>query len=204
VSTREARPKFALFTLCAIRVAVREWIQRSKFRPSATGCTPDGFNAIVLTQEPRKGLLWYLSPMTFDRMVSVISVVAVAIAAAASALQGYVSWSGRNDFVRSAAIAQIVKACGDFENAADRYVQMNDRTQSYNFTSSLHVLVMSMAPISYAGFDVLDQEALKVTQATNPSMTDQQYWAAFESAIKIMKENVEVQCIKVTKEAIGG
>jgi hypothetical protein len=48
-------------------------------------------------------------------MVSVISVVAVAIAAAASALQGYVSWSGRNDFVRSAAIAQIVKACGDFE-----------------------------------------------------------------------------------------
>jgi hypothetical protein len=51
--------------------------------------------------------------MTFDRTITVISVAVAVIASLAATVQSYISWSGRNDTLNSAALGQVVSVCHD-------------------------------------------------------------------------------------------
>jgi hypothetical protein len=51
--------------------------------------------------------------MTFDRLITIASVAVAVIASVAASVQSYVSWSGRNDTLNSAALGQVVGVCHD-------------------------------------------------------------------------------------------
>jgi hypothetical protein len=51
--------------------------------------------------------------MTFDRKLTLVSVVFAGVASLAATVQSYLSWSGRNDALRSAVLAEIAKDCHD-------------------------------------------------------------------------------------------
>lgn len=142
--------------------------------------------------------------MNWERALLVATAIAATIAALASAVQGYVSWSGRNDYLRSTAVAQLVRACGNFEEAAERYVKINDRKQVYDFSSSFEVVKMSVAPLSNSAYKALTQEFKNFMQATNPSMDDKTYWDAYQKALTPLEAFTEFQCIQIVRQSIGG
>jgi hypothetical protein len=80
-------------------------------------------------------------------------------------VQGYVSWEGRSDYLRSMAIAQVVRACGDFAHASGGLQSLEDRSQGLPFTAALSEVVYALSPLSQDAVTEIDQEIAKFTDA---------------------------------------
>jgi hypothetical protein len=67
--------------------------------------------------------------MTFDRKVTLISVGFAVVASLAGTFQGYISWRGRNDALKSAVLAEIAKDCHDIALDAGKSVEATDQAK---------------------------------------------------------------------------
>jgi hypothetical protein len=90
--------------------------------------------------------------MTFDRTLTIISVVLAALAAIAATVQSYVSWDGRRDFLTATALSQVVKGCHDVAYDARSIVLAKDpitreaENRLYASAAALDVVVDAIFP----------------------------------------------------------
>lgn len=96
--------------------------------------------------------------MTFDRALSIAGLFAVFVAASASTFQGYMSWQGRNDYLKSVALAQVVRACADFARSSVGMQSLNVRDQGQPFLASFKEIVIAAMPLSTDTVDELQND----------------------------------------------
>jgi len=92
------------------------------------------------------------SEMTFDRTITVISVTVAMIASLAATVQSYVSWKGRYDSLKSAALSEVAKECHDLSRqvflamSEDKYPTAEQLMDIGANLSSLDTVVSAISP----------------------------------------------------------
>ena len=70
-----------------------------------------------------EGAIMRTNGIAWERIIAIVGLFAVAVAAFASTVQAYVSWSGRNDYLRSTVSYGYVHLDNQFSQEPDAYHQ---------------------------------------------------------------------------------
>jgi hypothetical protein len=140
--------------------------------------------------------------MNWERALLIVTAIAASIAAGASTLQGYVSWNGRNDVIRSIALSQLETRCGDFVRDAYGF-ETDPRITNYNsLLADLEFLIMTFISVNPDTSMVLDKQVIvlrdSARQLPKPSQPSDLI-PAIENTI----HTVEVECVNSVLENTG-
>jgi hypothetical protein len=137
--------------------------------------------------------------MSFERIISIAGLFAVAVAAGASAFQGYISWDGRKESLRATVLAQIVKSCADFISDDNMFIDKRPETLAkIGIDFETLILISRTLPNNNISFDEEIKsfsEELKVLPSD--SNADQ-----VKPVLDQLRPNVERKCSDLIKAYI--
>jgi hypothetical protein len=140
--------------------------------------------------------------MVTDRSLTTISVIAASIAAGASVFLGYVSWEGRNDYLKSVAVASIMKACTDFVHNSNRFSDFSNRAQLETFFGDVESLMISVMVIAPSSADAIKADLTRVHdfQRALPANAPEE---TSKPVMDDLQKTVDVECLRVMRLSIG-